>query len=602
MAVQKFTPAPTEVDLEATAELPLLDYTGAEALGSDTASITDVHVAPALPAGVAELATSLREAEQRLMRKMERVAGLETELSSALRSATELRTQLDQGTELSSRRETALREAEGQVGRNAERIAALEIELANQQRVATELRTQLDQGTELSSRRETALREAEGQVGRNAERIAALEIELANQQRVATELRTQLDKEIATSVRRDTALREGDAHLARNAERITSLEGELKNSLAIGVELRSKLDHTTAESTRRETGLREAGVHLARNVERIAGLEADLKNALAIGVELRAQMDRERAQGATREKALRDGSQALDVQLTALRQEMAVRGAAHDRLTADMGELSRNNERLLEALQTWQGYRGVSEAQMADHDVQLVAIKAQHAALLATVEARNSELQVEIGASRVAAEHRVTALEESLRRAQAAHEEDQALLASQLQLNQVLQGQLDLASTKVGQVEHDLHVAEEHIHRLESESHANAALLGSLQQNIERLARDDTGSRPVLRVVPTLTEAVERVLIREVDGAEVVFTLGKRTTIGRTPDNDIQIDTSFISRHHAVLLSNPDQCVVEDLNSTNGVQVNGKPVNRQALHDGDKVIIGKTEFRYQQRA
>ena len=556
MAVQKFTPAPTaEVDLEATAELPVLDYAAApdDALGSDTASITDVHIAPPIPAGVAELATSLREAEQRLSRKMERVAGLESELTNALRTA-------------------------------------------------VELRSQLDQETAESARRETALREADAQVGRNAERIAGLEVELANVQRMATELRTQLDKEIASSVRREATAREAEAHLARNAERIVALEGELKNSLAIGVELRSKLDHANAQSSRSETALRESGVQLARNVERIAGLEGDLKNALAIGVELRSQMDRERAQGNARENALRDGSQALDVQLAALRQDLEVRGVSHQRLTDDMAELRRNNERLLEALQTWQGYRGVSDAQMAEHDVQLVAVRAQHAALLAAVEARNSELQMEIGASRVAAEHRVTALEAALRSEQGAHEEDKAALASQQQLNQVLQTQLDLASTKVSQVEHDLHVAEEHIHRLESESHANAALLGSLQQNIERLARDDTGSRPVLRVVPTLTEPVERVLIREIDGAEVVFTLGKRTTIGRTPDNDIQIDTSFISRHHAVLLSNPDQCVVEDLNSTNGVQVNGRPVNRQALHDGDKVIIGKTEFRYQQRA
>ncbi len=99
-----------------------------------------------------------------------------------------------------------------------------------------------------------------------------------------------------------------------------------------------------------------------------------------------------------------------------------------------------------------------------------------------------------------------------------------------------------------------------------------------------------------------VTEPVQRVLIREVEGEEVVFTLGKRTTIGRTADNDIHIDTTFISRHHAVLLSNPDQCVVEDLNSTNGVMINGRPVTRQALRDGDTLTIGKTEFRYQQRA
>jgi pSer/pThr/pTyr-binding forkhead associated (FHA) protein len=51
-----------------------------------------------------------------------------------------------------------------------------------------------------------------------------------------------------------------------------------------------------------------------------------------------------------------------------------------------------------------------------------------------------------------------------------------------------------------------------------------------------------------------------------------------------------------------VLLSSADNCIVEDLNSTNGVLVNGRRVGRQILHDGDTVKVGKTEFRYQQRS
>jgi pSer/pThr/pTyr-binding forkhead associated (FHA) protein len=91
------------------------------------------------------------------------------------------------------------------------------------------------------------------------------------------------------------------------------------------------------------------------------------------------------------------------------------------------------------------------------------------------------------------------------------------------------------------------------------------------------------------------------VLIRQEGNAEVVHPIGRRTSIGRTPENDIQIDTVHVSRRHAVLLSNSDHCIVEDLNSTNGVLVNGRRIGRQLLQDGDTVMIGKTEFRYQQR-
>ena len=274
-------------------------------------------------------------------------------------------------------------------------------------------------------------------------------------------------------------------------------------------------------------------------------------------------------------------------------------------------------------MQTWHGFRGVVGAQLDEQDARLAQANAQHAEQLAATEARGSlsqsevearsaklladaqarstALQTELDAARVAAESRAAALEESLRVALAANETVGATLQAQQLQNQALKEQLGAASTKAERVAHDLHVAEEHISRLESEAHASAALLGNLQVNVDRLARDDTGSRPVLRVVPT-TEPAQRVLIRQVDGVDVEYPLGKRTTIGRTPDNDIQVDTTFISRHHAVLLSNPDQCVVEDLNSTNGVMINGRPVNRQALHDGDTLTIGKSEFRYQQRS
>jgi pSer/pThr/pTyr-binding forkhead associated (FHA) protein len=45
----------------------------------------------------------------------------------------------------------------------------------------------------------------------------------------------------------------------------------------------------------------------------------------------------------------------------------------------------------------------------------------------------------------------------------------------------------------------------------------------------------------------------------------------------------------------------PRESVIEDLNSTNGVLVNGRKVSRQVLCDGDAVTIGETQFRYMAR-
>jgi type II secretory pathway predicted ATPase ExeA len=78
---------------------------------------------------------------------------------------------------------------------------------------------------------------------------------------------------------------------------------------------------------------------------------------------------------------------------------------------------------------------------------------------------------------------------------------------------------------------------------------------------------------------------------------EVTLTSG-RTIIGRTPDNDLQIDNRFVSRHHCQIISSADACVIEDLNSTNGIFVKGSRVRRFTLQDGEIITIGKYELSY----
>jgi hypothetical protein len=93
-------------------------------------------------------------------------------------------------------------------------------------------------------------------------------------------------------------------------------------------------------------------------------------------------------------------------------------------------------------------------------------------------------------------------------------------------------------------------------------------------------------------------EGPARVLIRTDGNTDFVHVLGRRTRIGRGNDNELVLDTKHVSRYHAVLLAGPVHTTVEDLNSTNGVFVNGKRVSRQVLKDGDRVTIGRTHYRY----
>ena len=69
-------------------------------------------------------------------------------------------------------------------------------------------------------------------------------------------------------------------------------------------------------------------------------------------------------------------------------------------------------------------------------------------------------------------------------------------------------------------------------------------------------------------------------------------------TIGRSISADIQIDDDFLSRVHARIVSDEYRTIVEDVDSKNGIKVNSKLVERQALRHGDVIGLGKLRFTY----
>jgi len=89
-------------------------------------------------------------------------------------------------------------------------------------------------------------------------------------------------------------------------------------------------------------------------------------------------------------------------------------------------------------------------------------------------------------------------------------------------------------------------------------------------------------------------------LILSVDGQVLKeYTLSKeRTLIGRKPHNDIQIDNLAVSGEHAAIITILNDSFIEDLGSTNGTMVNGKPVKKHFLQANDVIEIGKHKLKY----
>jgi predicted component of type VI protein secretion system len=76
----------------------------------------------------------------------------------------------------------------------------------------------------------------------------------------------------------------------------------------------------------------------------------------------------------------------------------------------------------------------------------------------------------------------------------------------------------------------------------------------------------------------------------------------ERITIGRAPDNMIQIDDPSVSGRHAQLLLIDERYQLKDLGSTNGTRVNSELVTDTFLRVGDRIRFGKVEARYESDA
>ena len=92
---------------------------------------------------------------------------------------------------------------------------------------------------------------------------------------------------------------------------------------------------------------------------------------------------------------------------------------------------------------------------------------------------------------------------------------------------------------------------------------------------------------------------IAKLMVAHPDEESVEFPIIQgRLILGRTEDNDLQIDSKFVSRHHAQILTYNKDSILQDLNSTNGIYMQGKRVKKRRLRDGDLFVIGEHELLY----
>lgn len=150
-----------------------------------------------------------------------------------------------------------------------------------------------------------------------------------------------------------------------------------------------------------------------------------------------------------------------------------------------------------------------------------------------------------------------------------------------------------LLTKTVSALEEELHLAKHNTNRLESRPGEE----GSASEQIS--AEPESGAS----LVATDRDEGRWVLTSLDDSLPGRYPLCDGiVTVGSSSDSDIQIQSHFVSRHHAQFVNTHKGCVVGDMNSTNGTYVNSRRINKRLLRVGDVVTFGKHRFRYEERS
>src|SRR5689334_321571 len=80
------------------------------------------------------------------------------------------------------------------------------------------------------------------------------------------------------------------------------------------------------------------------------------------------------------------------------------------------------------------------------------------------------------------------------------------------------------------------------------------------------------------------------------------YELRALNTIGRHPDNTLQILDRIVSKEHAQIIRQPDgKFLFRDLGSLNGSFYKGERLNDRVLEEGDEIVLGSTTLKYSER-
>jgi chromosome segregation ATPase len=513
----------------------------------------------------------LRELERALADRSEATETARARVEEALRESERHQGESRTLKDALASRDTTIAQVLHSLGERDAQLAALQAEHA---RVVPALEATSKSSTQLdadlrNARAQADTRAAELQASR--ETLAALNLRLERSESDVKAARSELGaaKMQASSYLELLRTREWRQGFDQNLFR--ELDAQVGAANAGQGALESERDRLQAQVAALESKLAAQGEAIdklqaaaAANTATLAQQADELRQAKEIRARLTAQIAE------------------ADAETTRLTEELVAR----DRALVEANERGGADGRRLAELQQAAQLR---EAEQATHMAQLRSEQAaQILRLQSEAEAQEQEMAV-LMAHLQEARRPIQSIEADVKRLTEELAAKSAALAASEEETRTLRSTLERTRGA-------LEEREFLIRRLERSESNNANVLGRIQTSIERL-----GTPPVAAAAAAPAADWSAELIR-IDGERpVTHVLSRRTRIGRATGCELQIEAGSVSRHHALILVGPREAIIEDLNSTNGVFVNGRKVSRQPLGDGDAVTIGEIQFRYMAR-
>ena len=473
--------------------------------------------------------------------------------------------------------------------RSHERMRALlESEQARSLELGKALAGQSAAVERAQARLEETLREAERRLDETRtlhDTIAARDAVIAQLQRSLTEREAQF-----RALQRE------------HAQIVPSLEERSAAAVQLGADLRAaraRLASATADLDGARQTVATLSAQLKRSDEELHATRRDLNDAKA---QAGSHLERLR----TRVFRRTNESGATPVEHPALLSE-------RDELRRRVADLAAQLSSRDESLARLQSATAAEQTQRTEREHKLQELESRCADLAEKLQAGNLEAQRGREGLSAAEQSRADLALEVLRlRAEAQEREAQMeVLLAHLQEARRLIGQgtpevKRAAEEQAAKARATEQLAEEN-RSLRSELDRTRAILEERESALRRLERGESTVIPVGRtaapdasgVALSPDYAVE--LVRLDGNREQAHALGRRTRIGRAPGCELHVESSSVSRHHALVLRSSSDVIIEDLQSTNGVLVNGRKVTRQLLTNGDIVTIGEVQFRLRVR-